>query len=92
MSPIFRQEAIKEIIGGETSCKSHPSNLELVLADPPNEGLVLQVVHCPPPQHLLCQAGVGHVGLSLVRLGQNGQQADGITGPQHCPLAKFELN
>ena len=70
----------------------HPSNLELVLAYPANEGLVLQVVHCPPAQYFLRQAGVGHVGLSLIRLGQNGQQAGWITGPQHCPLAKLELN
>ena len=77
---------------GETLCKSHQSNLELVLADPPNQGLVLQVVHCPPAQHLLRQAGVSHVGLSLILLGQNGQQARWITGPQHWPLAKFELN
>ena len=55
----------RKIIGGETSCKRDNSNLELVLADPPNQGLVLQVVHCPPPQHLLRQAGVGHHGLSL---------------------------
>ena len=48
----------------DTKTKSH---LELVLADPPNEGLVLQVVHRPPAQHLLRQAGVGHLGLSLVR-------------------------
>ena len=77
---------------GETSCKSDPSNLELVLADPPNKGLVLQVVHRPPPQHLLRQAGGGHLGLSLTGLGQTGQQAGWITGPQHWPPAKFELN
>ena len=65
----------------DTKTETH---LELVLADPPNKGLVLQVVHRPPAQHLLRQAGGRHQGPSL--LIQAGQHV------QECAPGKFEEN
>ena len=57
---------MKIIIGvGSRSRQTSPC-LQLMFADPPNEGLVLQVVHRPPAQHLLRQAGGRHHGPSLL--------------------------
>ena len=75
---------MKIIIGvGSRSRQTSPC-LQLMFADPPNEGLVLQVVHRPPAQHLLRQAGVRHQGASL--LFQPGQHV------QECAPGKFEEN
>ena len=85
MSSIFPREpnhkvetGMKIIIGVGSPC------LQLMFADPPNERLVLQVVHRPPAQHLLRQAGGRHHGPSL--LIQAGQHV------QECTPGKFEEN
>ena len=75
---------MKIIIGvGSRSRQTSPC-LQLMLADPPNERLVLQVVHRPPAQHLLRQAGGRHHGASL--LFQAGQHVE------ECTPGKFEEN
>ena len=75
---------MKIIIGVGSRSRQRSPCLQLMFADPPNKRLVLQVVHRPPAQHLLRQAGVRHHGASL--LFQPGQHV------QECTPGKFEEN